>query len=65
MTAQQMRPIDDHDDVDALRDHIKRFLDAEPPGHCIMMARPKLEELIFWLRSHRNRMLTADAAEAP
>lgn len=46
------------DAVDQLRDHIKTFIDrmpGDPKGHAISQARSRMDEMVFWLRSHANR----------
>jgi len=54
MHAGQIRP-PGHDEVDQLRFHVLDFIKAQgESGHALTMAKTKCEELIFWLRAHRN-----------
>lgn len=42
-------------DIDALRDHCRAYLDALRPSLQVRMARSKLDEFIYWLRAYRAR----------
>ena len=43
------------DDIDEFRSHCVAFLNAQGAGDPLSMARTKMDEMIFWLRRHRER----------
>ena len=50
------------DDIDELRMHCTAFMDREGgAGTDLSMARTKMDEMIFWLRRHRERSIHAQS----
>ena len=48
--------VDGSDPITALREHCLRFIEgANLPQHQRMMAIPKMDEMIFWIRSGIGR----------
>ena len=56
-SGRQILPPGADPEIDALREHCRGFIAAmpgDPKAHGIIMAKTKLEELIFWLRAAKR-----------
>jgi hypothetical protein len=57
-----IRPAGESDDIDILRAHCTAFMVSQGKSEALSMAKSKLEEMIFWLRRHRERQQQATTA---
>ena len=53
--GQEIRPADDRDDIDALREQCFAFINGQGQSEALAYAKTKADEMIFWLRRHRER----------
>lgn len=56
--GQRIRAADAHDDIDDLKQRCLAFINSQEkgtPSPALAMAKTKLEEMVFWIRRHRER----------
>jgi hypothetical protein len=57
--GQRIRHTDDVDDIDTLKTHCLSFINHQGHSEALAMSKTKLEEMILWLRRHRERQSNA------